>query len=167
MKIYVVTSGTYSSYGIDAVFTDPEKAKQYANLNSEREIEEYESDPVEIKEPHSINVGYIISGNHISFIETDPYFTKEGYDGYCFKTNITLNERLLKDIKENGKKSELLLKVLQDKWCEYKEAHYEEVAKEDKPDFIVLPQEEVVKAFAVKAALINSQLATKDKEKNT
>ena len=49
MKIYVVTSGTYSNYGIEAVFTDHKKAKQYANLNSGREIEEYESDPVEIE----------------------------------------------------------------------------------------------------------------------
>ena len=164
MKIYVVTSGTYSNYGIDAVFTDPEKAKQYANLNSEREIEEYESDPVEINEPHSVNVGYDVSGNYISFIETDPFFNNEGYDGDRFKTNITLNERLLKDIKENGTKSKLLLKVLQDNWREYKATHYDEVKEKEEPKYIYLPPEKAAEAFAIEAALFNARLAQKQKE---
>lgn len=164
MKIYVVTSGTYSNYGIDAVFTDPEKAKQYANLNSEREIEEYESDPVEIEEPHSVKVGYDVPGNCISFIETDPFSNVEDYDGQRFRTNITLNERLLKDIKENGTKSKLLLKVLQDKWCIYKAIHYDEVKEKEEPKYIYLPPEKAAEAFAIEAALFNARLAQKQKE---
>ena len=167
MKIYVVTSGTYSNYGIDAVFTDREKAKQYANLDSGREIEEYESDPVEIEEPHSVNVGYDVSGNYISFIETDPFFSDEGYDGQRFRSNITLNERLLKDIKENGMKSELLLKIIQDKWAQYKYEHEDEIKKEEEPEIITLPPDKAAQVFAVQAAYLNARIAMKAKEENT
>lgn len=44
MKIYIVTSGEYSGYGIDAVFTDEEHAWKYASLDDDRRIEEYDAD---------------------------------------------------------------------------------------------------------------------------
>ena len=48
MKIYVVTSGEYSSYHIDAVFTDEESAWKYASLDLDRFVEEYETDSVQV-----------------------------------------------------------------------------------------------------------------------
>lgn len=50
--VYVVTSGKYSDYGIEAVFLDKEKAEQYVEIANvgeydpydESRIEEYESD---------------------------------------------------------------------------------------------------------------------------
>ena len=54
MKIYVVTSGEYSDYGIDAVFVDEEKARKYcAERNSESDwcdcdIETYDTDDVKV-----------------------------------------------------------------------------------------------------------------------
>ena len=50
MTIYVVTSGAYSDYGIDAVFTNGDKAKEYCAIHNNGEVyreyrvEEYESD---------------------------------------------------------------------------------------------------------------------------
>ena len=44
MKVYVITSGEYSSYHIDAVFTDEDTAYKYASLDADRSVEEYETD---------------------------------------------------------------------------------------------------------------------------
>ena len=47
MKVYIITSGEYSDYGIDKVFLDKAKAEEYVRLNSrkydEPTIEEYET----------------------------------------------------------------------------------------------------------------------------
>lgn len=43
-KVFIVTAGEYSDYHIDAVFTDENMANQYANLDSDRNVEEYETD---------------------------------------------------------------------------------------------------------------------------
>ncbi len=44
MRIYIVTSGEYSDYSIDAVFTDKLQAELYAATHNCDRIEEYESD---------------------------------------------------------------------------------------------------------------------------
>lgn len=45
VKIYIVTSGDYSSYGIDAVFSKKGKADEYCKNFKCDEVEEYELDP--------------------------------------------------------------------------------------------------------------------------
>ncbi len=54
MKIYIVTTGSYSDYGIDAVFSIEEKVEAYAraqgfdkNPFSHWDIDEQEVDPKE------------------------------------------------------------------------------------------------------------------------
>ena len=37
MKVYIVTSGCYSDYHIEKVFTDPEQARLYALLDPDRD----------------------------------------------------------------------------------------------------------------------------------
>ena len=46
MKVYIVTSGSYSDYQIDRVFLDKEKAETYVKLSEGRDaiLEEYEAD---------------------------------------------------------------------------------------------------------------------------
>jgi hypothetical protein len=48
MKIYITTSGEYSDYHITAVFSDKEKAQEYADIFScgSNYIEEYELDKI-------------------------------------------------------------------------------------------------------------------------
>lgn len=41
-KVFIVTSGSYSAYHIDAVFKDKEKAELYCRCHEDCEIEEYE-----------------------------------------------------------------------------------------------------------------------------
>ena len=52
MKVYVITSGEYSDYGIDAVFTDKSLAEEYVDRNPSRRIETYEANK-EVPEPMS------------------------------------------------------------------------------------------------------------------
>jgi hypothetical protein len=53
MKIYIVTSGSYSDYHIDAVFTDEEQAKLYCAVHDNDYdtpgIEEWEADEVKLE----------------------------------------------------------------------------------------------------------------------
>jgi len=47
MKVYIVTSGTYSDYHIEAVFLTEEKAKAYIDIHGDfdnRNIEEFDAD---------------------------------------------------------------------------------------------------------------------------
>lgn len=49
MQIYVVTSGDYSAYGIDAVFSSLEKAQAFIDEVSGDRIEAYEMDPPNVE----------------------------------------------------------------------------------------------------------------------
>lgn len=44
-NIYVVTTGTYSSYSIDSVFDNEELAKQYAKIFTDGRVETYQLNP--------------------------------------------------------------------------------------------------------------------------
>ena len=48
MKVYVVTSGTYSDYCIEAIFSDKKKAEVYSGIHSYNEVEEWEVDEVDV-----------------------------------------------------------------------------------------------------------------------
>ena len=58
MKVYVITSGEYSDYGIDAVFTDKALAEEYADRNPSRRIETYEANK-EVPEPAEVRWYYV------------------------------------------------------------------------------------------------------------
>lgn len=48
MKVYIVTSGEYSGYGIEAVFTNEEQAELYCAIHPYCEIDEWEADKIKI-----------------------------------------------------------------------------------------------------------------------
>lgn len=65
MKVYVITSGSYSDYGIDKVFLDKEKAERYVELSKDKwdepRIEVYETDEndnSDVKPINYVSVGY-------------------------------------------------------------------------------------------------------------
>ena len=69
MKIYVVTSGGYSDYGIDAVFVNKEKAKLYCKVHKDSCIEEYDTNDDNINNNsilYHYNVTYIPKCNYFS-----------------------------------------------------------------------------------------------------
>lgn len=81
MKIYVVTSGCYSDYGIDAVFVDKKEAAKFAAVKNksdsyttyriESRIESYET------ADGKIDIGNNIVGFEYSAFVKDDYFMNE------------------------------------------------------------------------------------------
>lgn len=85
MKIYVVTSGTYSEYGIDSVFIDKHKAEIYCALCNKDmvgnygsyQVEEYESDDNDIKGEIELAWRYeIMDGDRSAYGTIVPYTHK-------------------------------------------------------------------------------------------
>jgi len=60
MKVYIVTSGDYSDYHIEAVFTNEEQANLYCALHAGRwdspSVEEYETDTWQIETKNDFKV---------------------------------------------------------------------------------------------------------------
>ena len=79
MKVYVVTSGEYSDYGIDAIFSTIEGAEEYKEMaikfkwgNSyynQFNIEEWELD--EKSKPNYIIGMYLVDDGKVKFLEDD------------------------------------------------------------------------------------------------
>ena len=83
-KVYIVTSGEYSDYHIDAVFSTRKKAEEYVDAHgSDYRVEEYPVDDAGVKKNESIwlvsvswKTGEVISANPEDFDEY--YADKEG-----------------------------------------------------------------------------------------
>ena len=62
MKIYIITSGCYSDYHIDAVTDDKEKAEflklKYSNEYDPANIEEYDTDEYSVEGIHNMKLFY-------------------------------------------------------------------------------------------------------------
>ena len=85
-KVYIVTSGAYSDYHIDAVFINEEKAKAYCECHTDRQIEEYELSDSDTYTPFNI-VEIIYHLNPIYVADLEPKFefeklTLEEYGNY-------------------------------------------------------------------------------------
>lgn len=169
MKVYVVTAGCYSDYHIEAVFTDPVLANEYANINSERQIEKFEADSMKVATSGiKAKICYDPKKNEITEIDTSDYVQgrysakPDAYDWYVLRVYRKLSARTLKDVQTYGKKSPLLLKVMQDAWAMYKAKHMlEEAEEEDDEDiYIDVSPEEAAKAFGILANNYNLAFAT-------
>jgi hypothetical protein len=62
MKIYIITDGWYSDYGITAVFDDKEKAEIFKQIFGSDNIEEWEVNPI---------IYNISEGNYLFKVEMD------------------------------------------------------------------------------------------------
>lgn len=136
MKVYIVTAGEYSDYHIEAVFTDPVKAKMFANLDSDRVIEEYEADSVimsysrnPIMPPDVYTVYYDFKNDKVNSFRIG-FGLPHAPDSICdifmepmLQLFIPDNERLHEDILLHGKESKLLKKIAQDRLAAYLYEH--------------------------------------------
>lgn len=86
MKIYIVTSGCYSDYGIDKVFTDKQKAEEYAEwLEDSNDVEEYETDDnVSFEKLHNIHVQMKVYDNGKEDLSYRVYKTKDKCNSYTY-----------------------------------------------------------------------------------
>lgn len=122
MKIYVVTSGCYSEYGIDAVFVDKKEAAKFAAAKNKSDnyttyrIESYETADGEIDIRNNI-VGFEYS----TFVESDYFMNETLYVSHDpvpkFKSEAS-NYWLCVWLEEED--YELAEKILRDRFAEYK-----------------------------------------------
>jgi len=77
MKVYIVTSGCYSDYSIDAVFTDRKKAEMYCAIHNveDQDIEEWETedDSITVDKPVLKRWVGIHKSNGLSEVEEEGY----------------------------------------------------------------------------------------------
>ena len=162
MTIYVVTSGCYSDYCIEAVYTDKDLAYAYANINTDRSVEEYETDTIRVEGVVHMQVQYNPSENCITVITpiSSPGMRPERdylYSENRFMFQCVLSERTKKDIEQHGTKSEILLKAAQDRWAWYKAEHMDEVEETMPEPVPVIDPEQGVHMFKVLVGLHNAK----------
>lgn len=122
MKVYIVTSGSYSDYGIHEVFSTEEEAKKYIDAvgtDDDWEVEEYEVDPTDWKDSRGIYCIYIdrmsgkVSVGH-RYDETESFADHNKVD--CFQYGGgNLIQMWLK-----GDSREVIKKVAAERWMQIK-----------------------------------------------
>jgi len=123
MIIYIVTSGEYSDYRIQAVFTDPEKAKNFCRLHNPKgengvdevkttvngrtftycpdfNIEDYETDPDIPTAPKGL-FGFIVHlskcGEVSEVMDTNIAYVQSKTDIHVFSMGCSFKRRVFKD----------------------------------------------------------------------
>lgn len=122
-KIYIITSGDYSEYGIEAVFTDKHEAEKYCafyndEVSYEKRIEEYIADKETIETERQIVYQYFgyydFSTAKMNVLPPRIKFLKPGEkqieDKMHFRRIVNLYER--NDVKAR--------KILQDMYMKWK-----------------------------------------------
>ena len=123
-RVYVVTSGEYSDYQIEKIFSDRVKAHMYSLLNPDRRVEEYDVDDVELDIAMDyLLVSYSYQYNEIEGLtlcgdQVNPNIS----DGWTQPFEFTLmlsDDRVHRNVMRYGKNSKVILKIAQDKFAEY------------------------------------------------
>jgi len=131
MKVYVVTTGEYSDYHIDEIFTDETKAQQYVHLKNilaggyYYNIEPYETDTVTITEKEQNKIldrlaieysfttnGTVVTELEVMLDDTNPNII-ERIDGSLFIT-----------VPKGNKTPEQCLKIARDTRAKYLSEKY-------------------------------------------
>lgn len=122
--VYVVTSGEYSDYRIEKIFSDPVKAHLYSLLDSDRRVEHYVMDDTDVTTKKSyLKIEYDYKYNHIESITlcAKPFRPRIGKGwGMNFEVSLSMgDDRVYKNIMRYGKNSKVIFKIVQDKLAEY------------------------------------------------
>ena len=127
MKVYVVTTGSYSDYEIAKIFLDKNKAEEFANwVKDSNGVDEWETsdDDFEFGE---LEDKVIVSASYQPYedevrIYTTKYYNSYSFNRYCYFKSvnelhdcINLNKVMPKDYSEKQVK-----KILYDKYAEVK-----------------------------------------------
>ena len=99
MKVYIITSGEYSDYKIDAVTLDKEEAERMVNVFPQEQIEEYDTDDfpkILTNDPYWNCVYYLPTRNmsgEIIYNESIEIYQEDYYYVYDLKElNKVINE---------------------------------------------------------------------------
>lgn len=134
--VMVITAGSYSDYHIECVSFDRETAERISELT-------YDSNGIEVYVPVEwaegsqadndnetyLHVKWDPEKNEIISLEVENWksTTEMNYGKLCF--SVSIRSRVAKDALEHRNNSDLLKKVAQDKYAEYKAAELEKKYK--------------------------------------
>ena len=127
--VYVLTSGSYSDYSIQGVTLDKKIADKFVKyLYDPNEVEVYF--PLELKANNdhqsekndSFDVEWDPETNEIHKLEYYNGFYSKRMDmvGQYFRFWLLSSQRVMDDVLANGKESQLIKKIAQDKYTEWK-----------------------------------------------
>lgn len=137
-QVYVVTSGEYSDYRIEKVFSSRVKAHMYSLLDPDRRVEEYDMDDMDFSVARDyLRVSYDYKHNDIREMtlrgeQIAPNISTELTKPFVVTLPMS-DDRIYKNILRYGKNSKVILKIVQDKFAEYCYEHNtsrEELIKE-------------------------------------
>lgn len=123
-KVYVVTSGEYSDYRIEKVFSSMSKAHMYSLLDPDRRVEEYDVDDMELNVVSDyLLVSYDYKYNHIHELTlcgdpVKPRISRGWMKPFEFTLSLS-DDRVHRNVMRYGKNSKVILKIVQDKFAEY------------------------------------------------
>lgn len=128
MKVYVVTSGEYSDYHIEKIFTDKMQAHLYSMLDSDRTVEPYNTDDVSVEIKHRfLKIVYNLNWEKIDGIELCGKEIKPHIDrkyGRYFEFTVSLQDKkLYSNIMRYGKYCGMIRKITSDKFAQYLYEH--------------------------------------------
>lgn len=129
-KVYIVTSGEYSDYGIDRVFSTEEKAKEWVDVitsmyGGNYDIEQYELDaPIPERKEYMFFKAYIkdnviVKSNFLFYHADEPTDIKfyrqinGSYDNVCTGTIQLRQDESIESAKERA------VKVVQDEFYKW------------------------------------------------
>ena len=127
--VYVLTSGSYSDYSIQGVTMDRKIAEKFVEyLYDPNEVEVYFPLELKVNNDHqsekndSFDVEWDPETNEIHKIEyyNDFYSKNMHMVGQYFRFWLHISKRVIDDVLANGKDSELIKKIAQDKYAEWK-----------------------------------------------
>lgn len=124
MKVYVVTSGEYSDYRIEKVFSSRNKAHMYSLLDPDRRVEEYDVDDMELNVVSDyLLVSYDYKYNNINELtlcgeQVKPRISEGWRNPFEFTLPMS-DYRIYRNIMRYGKNSKVIFKIAQDKFAEY------------------------------------------------
>jgi len=127
--VYVLTSGSYSDYSIQGVTMDRKIADKFVEfLYDPNEVEVYFPLELKVNNDHqsekndSFDVEWDPETNEIHKIEyyNDFYSKNMHMVGQYFRFWLHSSKRVIDDVLANGKDSELIKKIAQDKYAEWK-----------------------------------------------
>lgn len=123
-RVYIVTSGDYSDYRIEKVFSSRSKAHVYSLLDPDRRVEEYDVDDTELNVVSDyLLVSYDYKYNDIHELtlcgeQVKPRISRGWMKPFEF-TLLMSDDRVYKNIMRYGKNSKVIFKIAQDKFAEY------------------------------------------------
>lgn len=128
-RVYVVTSGEYSDYRIEKIFSKGTDAHLYSLLDDDRRVEEYVVDDTEISTDRSyLKIRYNYKWN--SFDEMtfsaqpiEPHVDKNEWS-WRFEMTLPLSdERIYRNVMRYGKNSKVIAKIVYDRFAQYLYEH--------------------------------------------